>query len=487
MPSLRLDDAWFYAHRQRLLAPLSRARRPAPERAVMAVLGGAARAHPSDDTEASERALSRLAPRHAAAARAHAQFYRAALEATGVLDADPIVQAALQVEWFWYTSPFKKFYRDHLAHVMKVALTALELLGRSEASPGPLARDGRPALDWVAQRLSAGALGSDGLRGAARRLGVSDRELAEVDFWRDAMVLALRLSGLLHDMAYPQLMALRLRHAAAAVNALSPYELPATASLERALDAIDGTYVAAPFGDLASEQARRVCQHVLAESHSLQAGVALLEARARADRLWRLTPFEAFALEWAAAAAAMHDYDKLFERRPRDAASTARKPSELEDWLRVAAHVEAVRPCFQRDPVAYLLALADQLQDFGRLNYDALPAHDVGVDHPRRHEDAVPLGLRYPWSAVTLEVDEQSPLPHAHLTFEVGPSESVPAAYAVPKPLAARLTTDKAKKFGPPIFGPNGWLDHKGLFADVQVRASQQPPSPQPAALKKTS
>lgn len=457
MPRLRLDDAWFYARRQRLLAPLPSGHVPGLERALAAVRGGAARRRPPADTEATERALSRLAPRHADAARAHAQFYRAALEATGVLDADPIVQAAVQVEWFWYTSPFKKFYRDHLAHVMKVALTALELLepsGEGTAS-GPLARGGCSALDWVAEGLASATLGDERLRGTARRLGVSDGDLQRPAFWRDALVLSLRLAGLLHDMAYPQLMALKVRHAAAPVNALAPYELPTSASVERALEAIEGTLVAWPFADLLGEPARGVCREVLAESHSLQAGVALLEARAHADRLWRLTPFEAFALEWAASAAAMHDYDKLFERRPR-----ARAP--LADWLGDPQHVAAIRPSFQRDPVAYLLALADQLQDFGRLNYDVQPGDP----------DTVPLVLRYPWRAVTLEVEPRGDgLPHATLIFEIGPPKDPCPAYTVPADLARTLTRDKAGRFAPTIFGPNGWLDHTGLFARVAVTA----------------
>ena len=53
------------------------------------------------------------------------QLYRAALEVFGFLPSDAIVNAAVQIEWLWYITPFKDFYRDHLAHVMKVALTAL--------------------------------------------------------------------------------------------------------------------------------------------------------------------------------------------------------------------------------------------------------------------------------------------------------------------------------------------------------------------------
>src|SRR4051812_9231064 len=124
MRSHRFDGSWFIARRDRLLA---------------APLQGPSHAHVArsilDDSrldgrvaDFTEGALGHLAPRHAGAVRAHMQFYRACLEAIGLVPSDAIVNAAVQVEWLWYTTPFKGFYRDHLAHVMKVALTALWLL-----------------------------------------------------------------------------------------------------------------------------------------------------------------------------------------------------------------------------------------------------------------------------------------------------------------------------------------------------------------------
>jgi hypothetical protein len=50
-----------------------------------------------------------------------------------LVPSDALVAAAVQIEWLWYTTPFKKFYRDHLAHVMKVATIALALCDADRA------------------------------------------------------------------------------------------------------------------------------------------------------------------------------------------------------------------------------------------------------------------------------------------------------------------------------------------------------------------
>ena len=465
MATQRFDDDWFMRRRDRLLRPWATPRTTV-FRTVAALRAGSARSdRRTEEQEFFERALSRLAPRHAAAARAHAQFYCACLESLALVPADEMVRAALQIEWFWYTSPFKAFYRDHLAHVMKVALIAYDL---AVTSDGPLAREDESALDWIAKGLATNALGTHALRQAARRAGCTAADLDSNDFWRDALLEALKTAALLHDLAYPSQMAAKLRHASAPADPFAVFAFPDESAVSRTLRLVDDTLVTTPFtrGELRPLDGgeRVIAQSMLTRSHSFQAGAYILERRRESERTWRLAPREAFALEWAALAASLHDYDKAYEARPgsgKDAgADTALRAWLTADPRRPAVppaleNLAAVRPTFARDPASYLLALADQLQDFGRLNFERVQDASPEV---------VPLKLRYPWRAVTFSAQGDN----ATVVFELGSDDNT--CFGCPgvserEALVARKFADAAK-----IFGPGGWLDHSGLFASVETR-----------------
>jgi hypothetical protein len=482
------DDDWFMRNRRSLLVPLARdfdtgrpRQAPILRSGESVRLGSAARHAPGDDRrDYKERTLARLAPRHAGAVRAHLAFYRACLESTALIAADDLIHAAVQIEWLWYSSGFKQFYRDHLAHVMKVAATALDLL---QDESGPLSRlapigdatgGGRsrePAMEWIARRLASREMGSDVLRCAARRLGNPEEDLEKPAFWRYAMLEALKLAGLLHDMAYPSIMARKVLHAAEPANAFSPYEVHPEHAHRRALAAISRTLVGVPFAkgrlpdpDLEAE-ARDVCALVLAESHSLQAGVSILRLRDQADHAWRLDPFEAFTIEWAALAASLHDYDKLY-RPPKEA------DERLKRWLADRENLEAIRPRFLSDPVSYLLAFADQIQDFGRLNYlwERAPRQlETGAATDQQADEELYARLVYPWRSVTLRSESAA---------ETGAGEpALPAAvlvYALAEPVGdaggrnppsawRRKERDLAA-----TFGKGGWMDSSGLFREIR-------------------
>lgn len=519
------DDDWFMRHRRSLLVPLARdfdtgrpRQAPILRSGESVRLGSAARHAPGDDRRAyKELTLSRLAPRHAGAVRAHLAFYRACLESTALVASDDLIHSAVQIEWLWYSSGFKQFYRDHLAHVMKVAAIALDLL-QNESGPlsrlAPLATGSGgharvSAADWIATRLASGEMGSDVLRCAARRLGNPEEDLEKPAFWRYAMLEALKLAGLLHDMAYPSIMARKVLHAAEPANAFSPYEVHPEHAHRRAFEAIARTLVGVPFAkrrlpdpDLGAE-AREICEYVLAESHSLQAGVSILRLRDQADRAWRLDPFEAFTVEWAALAASLHDYDKQYaklkkaQRKEAQAGENATSGNEVNSrqgtptrqeatphtkaspeerlmrWLRDHENLEAIRPCFRIDPVSYLLAFADQIQDFGRLNYvwervaRRQPGTGEGAD--LQADEELHGRLVYPWRSVTLRSEsiEESgagkpELPAAALVYalsdpvgDAGGRRSSEAWRHKERDLAATFVKD-------------GWMDSSGLFREVR-------------------
>ncbi len=454
---MKFDDAWFFRCRSRLLrACLHPHDEPRHAHVARSIMHGS---RPSGGVaQYTEQAIDRLAPRHQSAVRGHMQLYRAALEAIGFLPADAIVNAGVQIEGLWYATPFKPFYRDHLAHVMKVALLGLDLL---EAPGSPLAKSpDQPAITWIAQDLANGKLGSRALRTMARRCGnaeVDDPARSE-RFWHDALIETVRIAGLLHDLAYPDVMAAKVERAAMPARSRAPFEPSVDDTCRHATAMLQHHLVAIPFnkGELAPQQgldedARRIVASVFEHSHSLRAGYTLLRILDDAKRTGPMTPFDAFVMEWAAVATAMHDFDKMYDLDEKHVTP------RIEAWLKTPENKAALRPSFNSDPASFIVALADQLQDFGRMNY---------VSHSSLDAFAV-TRIHYPWDAVEIE---GAPGGSWTITFVLGHSKDdscfgVANGKKVPD-MAGKKHREPAFKLPPDV----PWLDAKGLVDSIVVK-----------------
>lgn len=473
MTSLRLDDDWFVRYRHRLLAP-RRFGKPFAY-AARGLVGAQLDRRAEDGTEG---ALAHLSPRHRAAVRQHMQIYRACLESFGLVPSDAIVNAAVQIEWLWYVTPFKRFYRDHLAHVMKVALIGEELLASPES---PLADGERPLIERVAKGLADRTFGTAALRVAARRAGVTEEELGREDFWRDAVFDAVRIAGLLHDMAYPDDMAGKVARAAGPVRPRVPFEPADGETARHAIAAMDGCLSLIPFsrGKLAaalSDADRRAAEAAYSISHAPRAAYAILRMQQASDRVVRLRPFDAFVLEWAALGAMLHDLDKLFELReerkdPAKAAAMRGARAELGPWIDEEANARAVAPCFQEDPVSYVVALADQLQDFGRMHYAVVPRG--GPDTGRHDASHSTVRSCYPCLSVEVTTQGRTGALRAEIAFDMKGTAPFEASSE-----DLRKTRKHKDAQAELVFGAGGWLRHEGLFESVNLTVHAPAASP---------
>jgi hypothetical protein len=462
---MRLDDPWFIHRRGRLLDAVTHHPDGELRHAHIArgILNNSRLSGPVETI--TERAIGHLAPRHRGAVRAHMQLYRAALEMFGFLPSDAIVNAAVQIEWLWYITPFKDFYRDHLAHVMKVALSALDLL---ESKESPFVKAGKTLLDQVSEALVSGDLGHPRLRNAARRLGIRDADLGKSEFWKAAVLETTRLAGLLHDMAYPDVMAAKVERAAKPVRPRAPFEPGLEDTCRNAVAMLQHHLLASPFHrgklpgpDGIQEDERQIAASVFRESHSLRAGYSLLRILEDARRVGEVTPFDAFVMEWAALAISLHDYDKFYEVKPDD--------KDLLKWLD-NGNREHVRPSYEADPVSFIVALADQLQDFGRMSYEVC-GDDVDLSSAR---------IRYPMCAVELDMRSDHALT---LTFELG--DGMGDGHLGPKDVKMIRDIRNTKHKGLYIFAQTEkpgtpWLKSDGLYkkARIEVTHNKKPVGP---------
>lgn len=501
---MKLDDDWFVRGRHVLLAP-QRFGKPfayATRNLVTARLDRAAET-------STEGALAHLSPRHRTAARQHMQLYRACLESLGLIPSAEIVEAAVQVEWLWYITPFKRFYRDHLAHVMKVALIAHDLLASPESpfcngdptSSGAVTSGadgtGLP-IDSVARGLADWSFGTPALRVAARRAGVPEADLKTPAFWRDAVLDAVRIAGLLHDLAYPDDMAGKVATAATAVRPRVPFEAAGTETARHAVAAMQDRLCLIPFSrgalvDRLDVPDRKAAQAAYAISHSPRAAYAMLRMQEASDRRARLTPYDVFVLEWAALGAMMHDLDKGIEAlhdldQPAKAAGMKEPARVLAEWLRDDANRAAISPSFREDPVSFFVALADQLQDFGRMHYADVPFEDERRARARRatggaggawpiQEDRSLAVVRscYPCRSVVIEARGEAAARTLAVTFDYLGASPFDAS---PKELA------KAKGYkqqqAEVVFGTRPWLRSEGLFERAELVTLTGRPAPAP-------
>ena len=455
---MRLDDPWFIHRRGRLLQLVTHHETELRHaHIVRGILNGSRLS--GEVATVTDRAIGHLAPRHRGAVRAHMQLYRASLETFGFLPSDAIVNAAVQIEWLWYITPFKDFYRDHLAHVMKVALTALDLL---ESKESPFVKGGETLLYQVAQGLASQNLGDRRFRNLARRVGICDAHLRTHKFWEAAVRETTRLAGLLHDMAYPDVMAAKVERAAKPVRPRASFEPGVEDMCRNAVSMFQHHLLASPFHggklpgpDGIQEKERRIAASVFRESHSLRAGYSLLRILEDARRVGEVTPFDAFVMEWAALAISLHDYDKFYEDKHTD--------ETQREWLN-GGNRKNVQPSFKEDPVSFLVALADQVQDFGRMSYETC-SDNVDLSSSQ---------VRYPTRAVEMKLVDDEVL---ELTFMLDGMDSKDRRDCfAPKDLDMIRAIHNNKQ-GPSLLAQTDrpetpWLKSDGLYKEARIKVT---------------
>src|SRR6185503_7359722 len=101
--------------------------------------------------------------------------------------------------------------------------------------------------DTIARGLAEGSLGSPAIRAAARRAGNSGAVVRDPLFWRSAVIEAVRLGGLLHDMAHSAVIASRFSRIAASVRPPAPFEPTEEEVCRHTVAAFDHRLLASPF------------------------------------------------------------------------------------------------------------------------------------------------------------------------------------------------------------------------------------------------
>ena len=466
----RFDDTWYNDYRRHLLTATSH-RETHHFREVAMIRQGTTHAPNRNESDSLDEVLKKLAPRHAGAVRGHMQFYRACLETIGIVPADAVMRSAVVIEWLWYSTPFKKFYRDHLAHVQKVTALA-DFLVADKSSP--LVRDDQTALQWIGKEMADGTLGAAELRAAARRHGAVEVDHPDLqvraDFWSSALRTTLRIAGLLHDMAYPSVMAYKVQKMAEPNSPFPPIDSLHDVRFAEDLELLKSSLAFLPLRGMDSHDEKAVVAQLLNTSHSVQGALRVLKYTLEHDRQWRLSAFESFCVDWAAHAILLHDFDKAYDEAlnsPPPAKDQSPKQRWYAELKKDPDRLNRLRPTFTTDPASYLLALADQLQDFGRLNY---------VTNSSEGVDRSVLEARFPFDAVSLSVNNRvASIDFSLSTIKPTTGTRVDDDLKAEQQYAGGLKEESLPGIFTGSAGKNSWMDHSGLFTSVEAKVLNLP------------
>ena len=116
-----------------------------------------------------------------------------------------------------------------------------------------------------------------------------------------------------------------------------------------------------------------------------------------------------------------------------------------------------IRPSFDEDPVSFLVALADQVQDFGRMSYETCGDH----------ADLSSMRVRYPVSAV--EMDKLSGA--LGLTFDLGSGTGDPCFAPKDDDMVRKITNEKHRAPGlnRTAEPDTPWLRSGSLYTEARI------------------
>lgn len=288
-------------------------------------------------------------------------------------------------EWLGLVDYHKDFHRDHVVHQAQVGLVVKRLLTelvfdeshplfpaywccRRSAAGVPAAQ--ASLLDLAAHVLARGGPDVQYLYDFADELGIPRGRIEPCTprsfwFWRGVIYDAAIIAGLFHDIGYPLSF---LRTVSSKVEDGGFRGLLLGADAEAILDLFDDPLCLMPFRGYRSGR-RRSLSHTLqpglektmatalSHSHGLPGALTFLHLNHKVMDPARMTDSlrGRLVMEVAALAMTMHDMPKLYWPR----SGKQKQPTPAWPYMRVA---------FDRDPVSFILTLADELQCYGRFN-----------------------------------------------------------------------------------------------------------------------
>lgn len=293
-------------------------------------------------------------------------------------------------EWLALIDCHKDFHRDHVVHQAQVALVVKRLLTElTFPYDHPLVREWRDQsrvpenceapvtlLDLSAHVVARGGGAVRYLYDFAGEIGVPEllikpNTLQAQSFWRGVIYDAAVAGALFHDIGYPLSF---LEKIGGAIGKSGFRGMLLSGDVDAVWRLFDDPLCLMPFRGYRS--ARRVAMShafqkeaaadmaaALMQSHGLPGALTFLYLNHQIMDLTRSSGSSArgrLVMEMAALGMTMHDMGRIYFSGKTDVVGGGHAPrTPTRPHMRVS---------FQRDPVSFVMSLADELQSFGRFN-----------------------------------------------------------------------------------------------------------------------
>lgn len=282
------------------------------------------------------------------------------------------VNEYLNDEWLSTVDWHKKFHRDHVIHQPMSLYVGISLLfgldlSKDEKKPTLLFKD-KSLLDHCLDAVHSSRC--DYLKKYFKDMGGSDLYLDDSPIsrllWKNLFLESFYLATLFHDIGYPWLF---LNNIDKKLGTHFPREDLSQKNAEWITQNYGKRLLFYPFYGYEKldpstppqnkklKKIESLVDDSLRETHGISGSIALLylnDILRKDQHEIHNFPERRFCIEWAAMAVMMHDMAKIY--------------SKLDKNYQLHVEHPQLRVSIDKDPLSFILALTDQIQDFGRPN-----------------------------------------------------------------------------------------------------------------------
>lgn len=394
-----------------------------------------------------------------------------------------LVKEFINEEWLSLVDFHKSFHRDHIYHQPQVAFIVKRLLNEvtfENMKEHKLVNECKEKLkfpldykitllDLCAYQLAKKTKETKYMHEFAQDIGVNEKFLSFEQnpedchfFWKTVVYDSAIIAAFYHDIGYPYQFIARIEEA---LNPLTHFDLLTVYNPYQVLEKFENRlFIKAlcgykdfknyPVPYMHKEDLIETIKASMKKTHGFLGAITYLYLNdyMRDYQNKNENPVGILKMEMAATAIMMHDMQKVY----RD---IKKNNNNNNTYYLTTVERPQIRLSFLKDPVSFVVTLADQLQDFGRTSSKA----NTNSKQNRSGKDSIPdiiLGIEKNVKGVKFNIDNEY---NATITYMYG--ENKADCYMQNEKYIPKLMSEYYNKY-------DGYLDYTGVFENIKLEAT---------------